>query len=702
MDGDDGLLLNFAAPSASQAPAKAPKVVGGRWRDRRKMQLALEGREITPKTRSDANSEPVAPRKPRSESGYKGKNAGGKPRERKPRAEPGTDHLGPRLGGPKSKYTEGRGSDGKGNTYVSSLFTHSEASKLELKKNTVKYAATNAPLSADFNDLGLNERLVTHLNDNLRFKHPTRVQQLVVPRMVASSQDLFIKAQTGSGKTLSFVLPILHSLMESERKIHRESGVFAIILTPTRELAHQIYSVLESLTKVCHYIVPGIVIGGEKKKSEKARLRKGVNILVGTPGRLADHIDNTKSFSTAELRWLVLDEGDKLMELGFEETIKKITDKIENDKNFGDWPGLPTDRTNVLCSATIQANVKKLGNIVLHDPEMVSVDGKSTVAFNEESQRAPDQLTQEVVVAPAKLRLVTLAAKLRSQMSTGARVIVFLSCSDSVDFHFTVFTKDGHRVKLAKPTKEDSTATIDTDGRTSPFLNDANVFKLHGSLSQPVRSSTLSAFIKCKSPAVLFCTDVAARGLDIPNITSVVEYDPPFTIDDHLHRIGRSARVGNDGHATLFLLPIEETYVDKLNTVHKGVDVVDYKAILTEFGEGAKKTEWDTHATTWHLNVERWLLEDEGAKEQAIKAFTSHIRAYTTHLNSEKNYFNVKSLHLGHLAKSFGLRETPKKLGGTAGTTPATKRKAPKEDSRTKMLRMAKMAVRDSTSDFNY
>ena len=217
-----------------------------------------------------------------------------------------------------------------------------------------------------------------------------------------------------------------------------------------------------------------------------------------------------------------------------------------------------------------------------------------------------------------------------------------------------------------------------------------------------MRLLTLSAFIKCKLPAVLFCTDVAARGLDIPNITLVVEYDPPFTIDDHLHRIGRSARVGNDGHATLFLLPIEETYVDKLNTVHKGVDVVDYKAILTEFGEGAKKTEWDTHATTWHLNVERWLLEDEGAKEQAIKAFTSHIRAYTTHLNLEKNYFNVKSLHLGHLAKSFGLRETPKKLGGTAGTTPATKRKAPKEDSRTKMLRMAKMAVRDSTSDFNY
>ena len=556
MDGDDGLLLNFAAPLASQAPAKAPKVVGGRWRDRRKMQLALEGREITPKTRSDANLEPVAPRKPSSESGYKGKNAGGKPRERKPRAEPGTDHLGPRLGGPKLKYTEGRGSDGNGNTYVSSLFTHSEASKLELKKNTVKYAATNAPLLADFNDLGLNERLVTHLNDNLRFKHPTRVQQLVVPRMVALLQDLFIKAQTGSGKTLSFVLPILHLLMELERKIHRELGVFAIILTPTRELAHQIYLVLELLTKVCHYIVPGIVIGGEKKKSEKARLRKGVNILVGTPGRLADHIDNTKLFLTAELRWLVLDEGDKLMELGFEETIKKITDKIENDKNFGDWPGLPTDRTNVLCSATIQANVKKLGNIVLHDPEMVSVDGKLTVAFAEDLQRAPDQLTQEVVVAPAKLRLVTLAAKLRLQMSTGARIIVFLLCLDLVDFHFTVFTKDGHRVKLAKPTKEDSTATIDTDGRTLPFLNDANVFKLHGSLSQPVRLLTLSAFIKCKLPAVLFCTDVAARGLDIPNITLVVEYDPPFTIDDHLHRIGRSARVGNDGHATLFLLQI--------------------------------------------------------------------------------------------------------------------------------------------------
>lgn len=685
MDGDDGMLLNFAAPSGPAPAAKPKKVTGGRWRDRRKAQLELEGREPGQNTRSEANKIEVAPRKrePKTEGRLLG-------------------HQGPR----KLKFTEGRGSEGKGGTYVSLLFTHGELSKLELKKDTHKYAATNAPMLAEFADLGLNERLVAHLEGPLRFKHPTRVQQLVVPRMAHLLQDLFIKAQTGSGKTLSFVLPIVHQLMELKSKIHRESGVFAIILTPTRELAHQIYGVLELVTKVCHYLVPGIVIGGEKKKLEKARLRKGVNILVATPGRLADHIDNTKLFTTSELRWLVLDEGDKLMELGFEDTIKKISDKIEADQAYTDFDGLPSERTNVLCSATVQANVKKLGNIVLKNQELISVDLKdnatSQQATVEFTQHAPDQLTQAVVVTPAKLRLVTLAAELKRLAQTPeCRVIVFLSCLDSVDFHFHVFTKGGRTVRLAKPTKENPEATVDSAGISAPFLENALVFKLHGLLSQPVRTSTLSAFIKCPSPAVLFCTDVAARGLDIPNISLVVEYDPPFLVDDHLHRIGRLARVGADGHATLYLLPVEETYVLALRNVHKSLDVIDYKEVLKQF-LGDKKDDWDTHATTWHLNVERWLLEDEAAKDLAVKGFTSHIRAYATHLNTEKEFFNVKKIHLGHLAKSFGLRETPKKIGGAAGSNPGTKRAAPKEDARTKMLRMAKAAVRDQAGEFNY
>lgn len=283
------------------------------------------------------------------------------------------------------------------------------------------------------------------------------------------------------------------------------------------------------------------------------------------------------------------------------------------------------------------------------------------------------------------------------------------------------------RLFLVSP--EDSTDENGADDSelTAPIIHDNTmIYKLHGSLSQQIRTSILQKFIKDdpKFPhKVLFCTDVASRGLDLPNIANVIEYDAPFTIDDHLHRIGRSARVGNKGEATLFLLPgLEEGYIDaKLKVVHPREDnlrIINYEKILQQaFAEknatGKNKHDklgnWDIHATTWHLEVERWLLEDSAALSKASLAFTSHIRAYATHLSQERNFFNVKLLHLGHLAKSFGLRETPKNIGKKSGKNSDKHlegvdgglRKLKKEDPRKKMLRMAKLAVK-SNNEFNY
>ncbi|KAM9915964.1 hypothetical protein OXX59_010293, partial [Metschnikowia pulcherrima] len=167
-----------------------------------------------------------------------------------------------------------------------------------------------------------------------------------------------------------------------------------------------------SVLRCHHQIVPGIVVGGEKKKSEKARIRKGVNVLVATPGRLADHLENTSSLDVSQVRYLILDEGDRLVELGFQETITKVTDILARHSKVMDtmhaWPGLPTRRVNVLCSATMPDDVKKLGSTVLARPEMVSIDRESDIAAT-----APDQLVQRVMVVPPKLRLVTLAAALK-------------------------------------------------------------------------------------------------------------------------------------------------------------------------------------------------------------------------------------------------------------------------------------------------
>lgn len=757
---DDGLILNFAPVeegAVTQTP-KEVKVSGGRWRERRDLKLKLQGRERRPgsgvnsievkndkflklKSQAEKMMDEQMPGNRKKRDGFdKSRNKDFKKQPPSKKRE-GDEHLG--ISAKKIKFTETSGEHGgKNNTYVSSLFTANKSSETltETTGSQTNHTPSNAPLQdlSTFAGLGLNEKLATHLTASMRYVAPTKVQRAVAPELLTAPTDLFVKAQTGSGKTLAFVLPIIEKLMAEKDQINRQSGLFALILTPTRELASQIYSVLESLLRCHHQIVPGIVVGGEKKKSEKARIRKGVNIMVATPGRLADHLENTSSFDISQVRWLVLDEGDRLVELGFQETIEKVTDLLARSSKIMDtmhrWPGLPTRRVNVLCSATMPENVKKLGSTVLNKPKMISLDRDHPEVTN---ATAPDQLIQKVMVVPPKLRLVTLSAVLKNiskEKEPGiSRTIVFFSCSDSVNFHFETFSRGGRTIRRKQKeqpnsdekdgdSKEEETVELCTS--TAPQISkNSVVLRLHGSLSQQLRTSTLQQFVQNDGEnegkhLILFCTDVASRGLDLPNISHVVEYDPPFALDDHLHRIGRSARVGNKGEAILFLLPGEEEgYVEgKLRAVHPkdgNLRIVNYDKVLEKaFAEEssepvskkdakAKTGKWDIHATTWHLEVERWLLEDSAALDRALHAFVSHIRAYATHLSSERMYFNVKLLHLGHLAKCFGLRETPKKLGRQSGqgNNELTKKK---EDPRKKMLRMARLAEKANSSEFNY
>ncbi|CAK9441940.1 uncharacterized protein LODBEIA_P57730 [Lodderomyces beijingensis] len=799
-DDDDDMMLNFATPVASHPATITTKsdlsvrVSGGRWKDRRRLQLALSGRtkEKSKPTPKGPNSTPIDVEKAQKRKF----NHSEREKPKKSSSSMSSSSSQNDSSAYKRPKVAEKGSHGakKDDSHVSSLFTNNVVSSQlgTTKKETGEgkeeqektYAASNAPVkgASTFAGLGLNDRLSAQLLDHLRFKYPTQIQKSVVPELLTSQNDLFVKAQTGSGKTMAFVLPIFHKLMvEEKHRIGRDSGVFAIILTPTRELANQIYSVLENLNRCCPFIVPGIVIGGEKKKSEKARIRKGINILVATPGRLADHLENTKSLDIGQLRYLVLDEGDKLVELGFEETITKITKLIDDRSDIASttqkWQGLPTRRINILCSATLQNNVEKLGSIILDHPKMIAVDREveGTVLFsddhdnydgdgnalatpsssntngatNQHESFAPEQLVQNVVIVPPKLRLVSLNASLtnvareigESQPGHPSRSMVFFSCSDSVNYHFELFTRDGKTFKKIKDAETGKSTSILVDKEdamdeeddidiaeiTAPLIHENTlIYKLHGSLSQQTRTNILKNFVKddARFPhKVLFCTDVASRGLDLPNISNVIEFDAPFTVDDHLHRVGRSARVGNQGTATLYLTPgLEEGYIDaKLKVVHPrkgGIRLLNYeKALQQAFAEkdalGKKNKHnkvgnWDVHATTWHLEVERWLLEDSDALAKASQAFTSHIRAYATHLSTERNFFNVKLLHLGHLAKSFGLRETPKSLGRKSGKVNdnthggETRRSTKKEDPRKKMLRMAKMAVKSASSEFNY
>lgn len=750
---DEGLLVNFSI--ADGIIGTKPVFRGGRWKDRLRAKKTAEHRRQRtqregPSTGSNAVPTAVKVRPPVDESTTT------RPLKRQ--------KLGDSTGGRHKQPPH---------DVVSSLFSSNPTSKTPAEDHVGDIppaVPSNAPLLNSlhtFTSLGLSPVLATHLLSKLSLTSPTAIQKSAISQLLAEDSDAFIQAETGSGKTLAYLLPIVQRIMQlssssnpnptssepPREQVHRASGLFAIILAPTRELCKQISTVLESLLRCAHWIVAGNVVGGEKKKSEKARLRKGINILVATPGRLADHLDNTKTLDVSKVRWLVLDEGDRLMELGFEEAIRGIVKKLEErsrEVTIAGMQGLPSRRTTVMCSATMKMTVHRLGEISLRDAIHIKANaadgtGAATEADDADAEKknkdgeveflAPAQLQQSYAIVPPKQRLVSLAALLKrlfARKGSVMKAIVFLSCADSVDFHFELFARPAAaKAKLlpnaslnsrVEPIPKEGNPTTLENGKpqatnnqisTSPPVQPKTpsppipitsqaptltstqnphlaLYKLHGSLPQPLRTATLAAFTRSPNPGILICTDVASRGLDLPNIDVVIEYDPPFNADDHLHRVGRTARAGREGRAVIFLMPgPEEEYVNVLKKGYrdglgKGLRRTDAEEVLRKgFGQvqskelkGSGARDWEERATEWQLEIERWVIEDQRAGEMARKAFVSHVRAYATHVAKEREIFDVKELHLGHLAKAFALRERPGHMGRGAGGSEKTAKRS--------------------------
>ncbi|KAH7017372.1 P-loop containing nucleoside triphosphate hydrolase protein [Ilyonectria destructans] len=700
---DDGMLLNFELGSGPIKPQV--KFKGGRWRDRKQAE----------KSARLASSGPEAPRSPRDEDDQRSSK---RQRTDNDGFNRGFDYKpSPRFGprdrsyggdGPTNQHRN-QGSDQKrtGGQVISRLFSFNPAQKTELdeEKETEWTApeATNAPLSDSFASLTISSRLVEELG-KLNLERPTAIQKKVIPHMLSNSADAFVQAETGSGKTYSYLLPILHRvLLLSERggaQIHRDSGVFAIIVSPTRELAKQTHSVLEQLIRPFPWLVSTAITGGESKKAEKARIRKGVNFLVATPGRLADHIDNTKALSLSTVRWLIMDEGDRLMDLGFEDDLKKAIDalkKIDVSDKLPDGTllkSLPERRVTVLCSATMKMNVQKLGEMSLADATFLAAEKEASDNIkdgDETAMKAPAQLHQSYTITPAKLRLVTLISFLKSTFSRRGRTmkaIVFISCADSVDFHYELL-RDPMKLEAPVPGSKDAESISKTVSKaayiTSPASPEVILHRMHGSLSQPVRTATIRAFSECKLPSLLITTDVSSRGLDIPSVDLVIEYDPAFSFADHIHRVGRTARAGRPGDALLFLLPgTEEGYIELLKTstppTPQPYDSILQKGMMTKLEFPVETSaaiidgqSYHDKAETLQLHIEQRLLGETKNLELARNGFKSHIRAYATHIKEERSHFDMSELHLGHTAKSYGLREAPGGIG--AGVERKTKKR---------------------------
>jgi ATP-dependent RNA helicase DDX18/HAS1 len=353
-----------------------------------------------------------------------------------------------------------------------------------------------------FSDLDISEQTKKALEE-MKFTKMTEIQSKVIPYML-KGRDVLGAAKTGSGKTLAFLVPAIELLCKSNFTIKHGTGV--IIITPTRELALQNFSVAKELLQF-HNKTYGLVTGGADKKAEALKLKRGVNLLVCTPGRLLDHLQTTEGFVYKHLLMLIIDEADAILKIGFEEEMSQIL-KI-----------LPKERQTALFSATQTKKVNDLIRLSLKHPILIETAQNSEVATVEGLEQG------YVVVQPDK-KFLLLFTFLRKNLNK--KVMVFMSSCNAVKFY-------------------------------SDLLNyvDIPVKDIHGRQKQQKRMSTYFEFCETKA-GILLCTDVAQRGLDFPQVDWIVQYDPPDNPEDYIHRVGRTARgAEGKGKALIFLLPSE-------------------------------------------------------------------------------------------------------------------------------------------------
>jgi ATP-dependent RNA helicase DDX10/DBP4 len=344
----------------------------------------------------------------------------------------------------------------------------------------------------------------------------TEIQAAALPHALAG-RDILGAAKTGSGKTLSFVIPLVEKLY-MERWAPGD-GLAAVIITPTRELALQIFEVLRIVGKK-HCFSAGLITGGRKDFEGEQERIAGMNILVATPGRFLQHLEQTVGFDASQVMVLVLDEADRILDMGFKAQLDSIIQY------------LPANRQTMLFSATQTKSVKDLARLSLNQPEYLAVHA-------EDDEVTPKQLVQNYIICKLPEKLDVLFSFLKTHLKS--KMIVFLSTCSQVRFVYECFRAMQPGTPLSC---------------------------LHGKIKQDKRTSIYVDFSR-KKAACLLCTDIAARGLDFPNVDWVVQLDAPEDAAMYIHRVGRTARYNSNGRALLMLMPTEEKQVvDALNEAH--------------------------------------------------------------------------------------------------------------------------------------
>ncbi|KAJ9103653.1 hypothetical protein QFC19_004228 [Naganishia cerealis] len=424
------------------------------------------------------------------------------------------------------------------------------------------------------------------------FTEPTPIQALSIPATI-KGQDIQGSARTGSGKTLAFLIPTLERLYRE--RWGPQDGLGALILSPTRELAVQTFETLRGLGRY-HTFSAGMVIGGKPLEDERTRMSR-MNIIVATPGRILQHFDSTVGLETSGVKVLVLDEADRLLDMGFLPAMKAIVAHMSDSH----------DRQTMLFSATYSEQLAQLAKLSLKNPLYINVNRPG------EEGVMPAGLTQMYAVVPLERKLDALWGFIKGHLQM--KGVVFVSSCKQVRFIFETFRK------------------------LHPGLS---LLHLHGKQKQPTRLDIFQRFSASKH-ALLICTDIASRGLDFPAVDWVIQLDCPEDVDMYIHRVGRTARYQSEGKGLCFLLPSEEEGM-KARWEEKGIKVDKKKIPESKLGQLSQQ-------------MQAFAFRDPEIKYLGQRAFISYLKSI--HIQKDKSVFKLSEMPVDAFAASMGLPGAP-------------------------------------------
>jgi len=445
------------------------------------------------------------------------------------------------------------------------------------------------PAAKTFKELPISRKTLLSLEAN-GWIAMTDIQRAAIPHILCG-RDVLGAAKTGSGKTLAFIVPLIEKLYRL--RWTKYDGLGALVISPTRELALQTFDVLRKVGARHSALSAGLVIGG-KAFSEEQKHICGVNIIVATPGRLLQHLEQTPNFHTDNLQMLVLDEADRILDMGFEREVNRILEH------------LPTTRQTLLFSATQTTSVSVLARLSLQNPEYISVHALA-------QWTTPQKLIQNYLVCELHEKMDVLWSFIKRHLRK--KTLVFVSSQKQVRFIFEAF----RRLRPGIP-----------------------LMHLHGRMSQQRRMLTYYDFVK-RPQAVMFATDIAARGLDFHAIDWIVQVDCPENVDTYIHRVGRTARYEAGGRALLILLPSELKMVELLR--QRKIPIEEIKVNPSKL-------------MTIQPELEAICSKEPEIKFLAQKALRSYLRS--VYLMPNKDVFDIKQLPIELFSKSLGINGIPK------------------------------------------